>query len=428
MSRSIYTNLKAVVLDEADQLLGSDALAAQHAWRQQQEGAITAKMRAKLKRTLSSSQCEELLRELPVPLSRLQLVCASASIGRTLRRQLQPLLGAQSIDKGATLVSAEAQALKEREGERGREGLVPPTIAHRFHLWRPSAAQVAMGGGQARAADAPDAPDAPDAADAADAQMAEPDVEAEIEAAELARLALLLETGEDELDEEAAAALQVAGGVAGAVAAAEAAEAAEAEAAAAAEAASSAAVHALVEAIEDLSPAPAMLFCERKLGVRATAAALRTLGFGEVRTLGEGVGDAGAGANADALEKVSEKSLEETHADTDAHTEGGGVSSDPSSAPPLLTSSWSSTPIYVASERWARGIDLKLGYVFLLAPPATAAGKSLQKVPQKTAFSLPLPKCRTPHFCHMSKIEFKSLALIFRHLHTSCVFVTCVFE
>ena len=44
-------------------------------------------------------------------------------------------------------------------------------------------------------------------ADAADAQMAEPDVEAEIEAAELARLALLLETGEDELDEEAAAAL-----------------------------------------------------------------------------------------------------------------------------------------------------------------------------------------------------------------------------
>ena len=49
--------------------------------------------------------------------------------------------------------------------------------------------------------------------------------------------------------------------------------------------------------------------------------------------------------------------------------------SDDSGAPSAdAEATWDVTPIYVASEKWGRGLDLRLGYSLMLAPPATTAG------------------------------------------------------
>ena len=34
---------------------------------------------------------------------------------------------------------------------------------------------------------------------------------------------------------------------------------------------------------------------------------------------------------------------------------------------------WLDAPVFVGSERWGRGLDLKLRYVFVMSPPATTA-------------------------------------------------------
>ena len=34
---------------------------------------------------------------------------------------------------------------------------------------------------------------------------------------------------------------------------------------------------------------------------------------------------------------------------------------------------WAQTAVYVGSERWGRGLDLRLRYVFLMSPPASTA-------------------------------------------------------
>ena len=34
---------------------------------------------------------------------------------------------------------------------------------------------------------------------------------------------------------------------------------------------------------------------------------------------------------------------------------------------------WEDAEVYVGSERWGRGLDLRLGYVFILSPPASTA-------------------------------------------------------
>ena len=92
-ARLLHSNLKVLVLDEADQLLRSAAVAQGEARRKElvaKQGApLTARQRAQLKSLSEPSITEMLLEELPVPLARLQLVCASATVGRALRRQLQ---------------------------------------------------------------------------------------------------------------------------------------------------------------------------------------------------------------------------------------------------------------------------------------------------------------------------------------------------
>ena len=94
------------MLDEADQLLQTAAVATQHAKRRgqvaAQGSALTARQRGQLG-SLEQSPTELLLAELPRPVAKLQLICATATVGRTLRRQLQALLGSPSIEKAVRI-------------------------------------------------------------------------------------------------------------------------------------------------------------------------------------------------------------------------------------------------------------------------------------------------------------------------------------
>ena len=49
---------------------------------------------------------------------------------------------------------------------------------------------------------------------------------------------------------------------------------------------------------------------------------------------------------------------------------------------------WAAAPIFVASERWERGLDLGVAYVFLLAPPANAAACTCMHLAGRTAGAL----------------------------------------
>eukprot|EP00965_Chrysotila_dentata_P078549 2588531-Pleurochrysis_carterae.AAC.1 len=130
--------LRTVVLDEADQLLASDALSREVAWVSAQEERVTAKQRAKLKRQFARSVCETMLQSLPTPLSELQLVCASASAGRTLRTQMQPLVGASNVSVSAELISSDARP-KAHAPQRVE---LPKSLTHMCVLWRPPVQQA----------------------------------------------------------------------------------------------------------------------------------------------------------------------------------------------------------------------------------------------------------------------------------------------
>ena len=55
---------------------------------------------------------------------------------------------------------------------------------------------------------------------------------------------------------------------------------------------------------------------------------------------------------------------------------------------------WADTAVYVGTERWGRGLDLELEYVFLLAPPTSSAtyahlaGRTARKGQQGTAITI----------------------------------------
>jgi hypothetical protein len=247
---ALHSHLRAVVVDEADQQLCSGSLA--EATRRRRDGAAAARARgaplshrerAQLSRVESASACELLLAEgLPVPLSSVQLVCATATVGRTLRRQLQTLTGAPTIEKAAKLVSA-GEGRGAKAAAVRRAALMPPTLEHRYVLRPPLTA-------------------------AAGADI-------------------------------------------------------------------SAACRELSSAVRKLPPADALVFAGRA-AVAQVAAELRALGLEGVR----------------AMPAEREQQQEDV--------EGGARS-------------WSDATLYVASERWGRGLDLGVDYVFVLAPPATPA-------------------------------------------------------
>ena len=285
-ARQLREHLRVVVIDEADALLESAAYAKQHMWRRattdKQGASLTSRQRAVLKQRSRRSATEELLSDLPTPLKELQLVCASATVGRSLRRQLQGLLDAPSIDKATTLISAGGRDSKAESVRRA--ALMPQTLTHCFKL---------VDTDQASAAADDAAVDGGDGGDGA---------------------------AEEAAEEEVAPSTSTAG--------------------------ASDLMAALCEAMGSLPVAPAIVFAG-SVGVRPVAEALGAAGLREVKlmqTAGDGE-DGGEGVSAVA-------------------------SSDASDAP---LAAWAETPVYVGSERWGRGVDLEVGYVFMLAPPTSSA-------------------------------------------------------
>ncbi|KAL9186127.1 hypothetical protein ACHAXT_005365 [Thalassiosira profunda] len=152
-AKALLSNLRAIVLDEADRLLRTEAVAREATERKQRKIAqrIVAEAEAAAldsyippppamkKRRLNiarNTQTELLLRDLPIPsLTDVQIICASATIGRTMRRQLMQILDAPSADKAATLVTGdEDERVKSKDAERRKSVLLPEKLRHEFRV------------------------------------------------------------------------------------------------------------------------------------------------------------------------------------------------------------------------------------------------------------------------------------------------------
>lgn len=286
----LRANLRVLVLDEADELLQSAAAARLDARRRaistKQGTPLSARQRMALKRgAAQSSPTEGLLAVLPVPLPKLQLICASATVGRTLRRQLQALLGAPSIEKAAELVAPSERQAKRIQTRRA--ALMPSTLSHRYHLVESAALAVVS------------TPCIDASADAVDAAASVP------------------ANGPADGSYHASACTNGTTSV----------------------------VTPLLTAMQALPPGPAIVFAGR-IGVDVVGSSLAACGMAQVRTL------------------------------QDAHAQPFSCDVPPS--PDTLEAlgvdaGWDGVNIYVGSERWGRGIDLDVDYVFLLAPPTSSA-------------------------------------------------------
>ena len=327
------------MLDEADQLLHTERTARLEAARRQQVATqgrpLSARQRAHIKHRHEASATELLLQELPRPLGKLQLICASATVGRSLRRQVQGMLGAPSIDKASELV-----ALADRDDKRAsarRSALMPSTLQHAYVLLPPRSAPL----------DGPDGP--PDTAAAGGSSRTSEGDAAEAETA--ARMGALGDEartrperadGQDTHAEESAE---------GADAANEAGAVDEAGAVSDDDLTANAAEHlldGLWTAMQRIDPAPTIIFAGRA-GVSTIRDALQARGLQRVHLLRD-VAEDDSAARASA-------------ADAPPRADSPG--------PPAAD--WTHTDVFVGSERWGRGLDLDVDYVFLLAPPANSA-------------------------------------------------------
>ena len=146
LRKLIRSNLKTIVLDEADRLLNTEGVA-RAALDRENNGANSpyarkpSRMRPKEKLT----QTDLLLSEIPCrSLTELQFVCVSATVGRTLRRQLMDLLQVSSIEKAATLVTGEDDERTKKNADKRRTSLMPATLHHRYHLFEPSETEAKL--------------------------------------------------------------------------------------------------------------------------------------------------------------------------------------------------------------------------------------------------------------------------------------------
>jgi superfamily II DNA/RNA helicase len=143
-SKALITNIRAIVLDEADRLLRTEAVAREAAERKERK--IAKRMAeeseddtsSKKKRLIIAreTQTELLLRDLPIPsLGDVQIICASATVGRTMRRQLMQILDVPSADAAATLVTGDDDArVKSKDSEKRRSVLLPEQLRHSYQV------------------------------------------------------------------------------------------------------------------------------------------------------------------------------------------------------------------------------------------------------------------------------------------------------
>lgn len=117
----LLKNLSTVVLDEADRLLQTE-LAAREDTRSVLLDSPTVQLIEMMERMKISFNMNSK--------NRVRLVCASATVGRTLRRQIMELTGASSVDNAADLVTADSRTGKDEE--KRKISLLPQTILHYY--------------------------------------------------------------------------------------------------------------------------------------------------------------------------------------------------------------------------------------------------------------------------------------------------------
>ena len=159
-AESLRNHLRAIVLDEADQLLHIEQLVTTRVPPPMTKAGTDKKTNSKDevdirkreqhrqhlgKPSQSSSNASRvsypqpsltsrLLQELPKSiLNNVQLIGVSATVGRTLRRQFMDLLQAPSLDKAAMVITDPVRIKKD--GDRRKISLLPSTLVHRYHLW-----------------------------------------------------------------------------------------------------------------------------------------------------------------------------------------------------------------------------------------------------------------------------------------------------
>lgn len=155
-AKNVMENLETLVFDEADRLFETEALARMQQERKQQremanEGGTTFAIKSRRNsppRTLSVPLSLTLLKSIAFQsrrffqhsyttgrssdpkksASKVRVICASATIGRTLRRQLMEALETPSMDKAASLVTADVRTKKD--AHRRKASLLPTTLRH----------------------------------------------------------------------------------------------------------------------------------------------------------------------------------------------------------------------------------------------------------------------------------------------------------
>lgn len=132
IAQTILCNPKCIVLDEADRLLQTEQVARDAATKKQEQFKSTRFGTSR--RGLTPSQTELLFREL-LPNPGRQVVCASATVGRTLRKQIMTLVGAPSVEKASVLVTADDRTKKDAALRRA--SWVPSGISHLYRLIPP---------------------------------------------------------------------------------------------------------------------------------------------------------------------------------------------------------------------------------------------------------------------------------------------------
>ncbi len=146
---SIFSNLKTIVLDEADRLLQTELLARYNHELKNNKNTSSTGNKGKLYKitrnggnVLNDSPTIQLFNMMKRKLKLsfdvqqqsqkhpIQLICASATVGRTLRHQIMEITNASSIEKGSVLITADDRTGKDER--KRKNSLLPDTIQHFF--------------------------------------------------------------------------------------------------------------------------------------------------------------------------------------------------------------------------------------------------------------------------------------------------------
>ena len=120
-NNGLFDYVSTIVLDECDRLLQTDLKAR----GTDQKESPTVELLYQLKRMGLSFNSKDK--------NRARLVCASATIGRTLRTQIMEITDSTSIDKAANLITADGRTGKNESARRN--SLLPATIVHSYTLY-----------------------------------------------------------------------------------------------------------------------------------------------------------------------------------------------------------------------------------------------------------------------------------------------------